>query len=279
MQKISVIIPTYNSERTIERAINSVLNQAGIGNIFEVEILICDDYSTDRTIDICSRYPVKIFSNSIHSGGPNKGRNRGIREAYGDLIAFLDHDDEWLPNKLISQLKEIEQGAELVYSGYINRKERQLSTIYQTLSKWDNSITWPFLGSILIINKNITLFEEEVGQYDYDWLLKTTKYRECKEVKLSVIRYISGNNLSLNSKYRLGDWQRGIKVMKQNNNMKGVKRLCQSRAKYFYKIGNYRQSRKYFLKAPVSFKNMGYYFTSYIPALANWIVKKYNVWG
>lgn len=112
--KISVIIPTYNGEDTIDRAINSAVCQEGD---FDIEILVCDDLSTDNTIERASRFPnVKVFYNNVHTGGPNAGRNLGIKNAKGDYIGFLDQDDEWLPDKLIKQIKEINNGAELVAS-------------------------------------------------------------------------------------------------------------------------------------------------------------------
>jgi glycosyltransferase involved in cell wall biosynthesis len=120
---VTVVIPTYNSERTIERAIISVLTQEGIENLFKVEILICDDCSTDATRDLCGEYPVTFLRNLKHTGGPNHGRNHGILRAQGDLIAFLDHDDEWLPFKLKEQINEINKGYEFIYSFYVKRLE------------------------------------------------------------------------------------------------------------------------------------------------------------
>jgi len=117
--KVSVVIPTYNSEKTIRRAIHSVLSQEGINDLFTVEILVCDDCSTDATLSIAKDYPVRMFTSNKNSGGPNRGRNVGIRNATGDLIAFLDHDDEWLPTKVKEQLKQINKGYEFVYSSYI----------------------------------------------------------------------------------------------------------------------------------------------------------------
>lgn len=116
--KVSVIIPTYNGERTIARAIQSVLLQA-----VEVEILICDDGSTDRTLEIAKLYSCKILENEKHTGGPNAGRNAGIRNATGELIAFLDQDDEWLPGKLSAQIREIENGTKFVSSSSIIEPE------------------------------------------------------------------------------------------------------------------------------------------------------------
>lgn len=124
MHKTSVIIPTYNSGKTLRRAVISVLTQEGVGN-FNIELLICDDCSTDNTIEIAKDflyynkyncYQIKIFQNRINSGGPNWGRNKGIEHATGNLLAFLDSDDAWVKDKLATQIKEIDNGAEFVYS-------------------------------------------------------------------------------------------------------------------------------------------------------------------
>ena len=118
--KISVIIPTYNGERTIERAIESVLNQEGN---HDIEILVCDDWSTDKTCEKAMWLGAKIYLNIEHTGGPNAGRNKGIDIATGELIAFLDQDDEWLPWKLNAQIAEIGNGYELVGSANILKVE------------------------------------------------------------------------------------------------------------------------------------------------------------
>jgi len=124
MKIVSVIIPTYNSHKTIERAIKSVLNQKGINELFKIELLICDDYSTDDTVEIVKQYPCKIFVNDKNSGGPNWGRNTGIKNATGDYLAFLDHDDEWLSDKILIQLYQINNGYEFIYSQCIKQVEQ-----------------------------------------------------------------------------------------------------------------------------------------------------------
>jgi glycosyltransferase involved in cell wall biosynthesis len=81
------------------------------------EVLICDDGSTDETLQIARLYAnVRILATEHNTGGPNAGRNRGIQGATGDVIAFLDQDDEWLPDKIEKQLEQIKQGYEFVYS-------------------------------------------------------------------------------------------------------------------------------------------------------------------
>jgi glycosyltransferase involved in cell wall biosynthesis len=102
---VSVIVPCYNCEKTIARALDSVLNQT----LKSIEILVCDDASTDSTKNIVQKYLekdkriklLKLYENQ----GAGAARNLGLVSAIGDYIAFLDSDDEWLPNKLELQLK------------------------------------------------------------------------------------------------------------------------------------------------------------------------------
>ncbi|MDR2622995.1 MAG: glycosyltransferase [Methanobrevibacter sp.] len=96
--QISVIIPTYNCENSINRAINSVINQT-IG-FEEIEIIIVDNKSTDSTRDIINEYASK-YDNIIpiflkkNSGSPSSSRNIGIETAKSDYVMFLDSDDEY----------------------------------------------------------------------------------------------------------------------------------------------------------------------------------------
>jgi len=109
MPKISIIIPCYNSEQFIDRTIKSVLCQT----FSDWELLLIDDHSTDKTKDILEKYAkndtrIKILQTKENSGGPALPKNIGIENAKGEYIAFLDHDDEWLPEKLEKQLAVFE---------------------------------------------------------------------------------------------------------------------------------------------------------------------------
>ena len=105
---ISVIIPTYNREKVIERAILSVLNQV---NCDFLEVIVVDDCSKDNTEEVVkgirdSRIKfVRLEKNS----GACVARNKGIELASGEYIAFQDSDDEWLPHKLEIQLSEMKK--------------------------------------------------------------------------------------------------------------------------------------------------------------------------
>lgn len=105
METVSVIIPTYNSRKTIKKTILSALNQT----IPPFEIIICDDGSTDKTKDIIDefikKYPSKIrYLRIKHVGLLGVVRNQGLKIAKGEYIAFLDSDDQWMPNKLELQI-------------------------------------------------------------------------------------------------------------------------------------------------------------------------------
>ncbi|HTS19764.1 MAG TPA: glycosyltransferase family A protein [Verrucomicrobiae bacterium] len=98
---VSVIIPTYNRAGTIERTINSVLAQSW----GSMEILVVDDGSTDHTADVLSGFGDRIRVIRQSNRGPSGARNAGIRAARGEVISFLDSDDEWLPDKTERQVK------------------------------------------------------------------------------------------------------------------------------------------------------------------------------
>ena len=105
--KVSVIIPTWNRRYIIEKTIRSVLNQT----MQDLEILVCDDGSTDETKEIVRKLNdsrVKWITGR-RGGRPAIPRNNGMRQAQGEWLAFLDSDDEWLPEKLEKQLAALEK--------------------------------------------------------------------------------------------------------------------------------------------------------------------------
>ena len=97
--KISVLIPTYNSSRTIGETLDSVLRQTLIPH----EVLVFDDGSTDDTLSILNIYKHKITVIQGRHGGVANARNQLCERASGDLIAFLDSDDVWHPDYLTHQ--------------------------------------------------------------------------------------------------------------------------------------------------------------------------------
>ena len=109
--KISVIIPTYNRKKTLARAIRSVVNQS----FSPFEILIIDDGSNDGTEEWVKENFQNIKYIYQNNHGVSSARNIGIENAYGDWVAFLDSDDEWIPNKLYEQVKSIESNPKMKF--------------------------------------------------------------------------------------------------------------------------------------------------------------------
>ncbi len=117
--RVSVVIPLYNKARTVLRALDSIARQSFDG----FEAIVVDDGSTDGGADIaaaCADPRFRLVRQA--NAGPGAARNRGIAEARGDLIAFLDADDAWLPEYLESSVRLIEASGPSVASvtsGYI----------------------------------------------------------------------------------------------------------------------------------------------------------------
>lgn len=106
---VSVVIPAYNAEWCVERAVDSVLAQTRQ----PLEILIVNDGSTDDTAAKAQGFRDRIRLIDQPNGGLSSARNTGIRLAKGEWIAFLDADDYWLPRKLEQQLQLLEMNPAL----------------------------------------------------------------------------------------------------------------------------------------------------------------------
>jgi glycosyltransferase involved in cell wall biosynthesis len=302
MKKVSVILTTYNSENFISRAIDSILNQKGIDESFQLELIVVDDCSRDKTQQILNNYNIKFLTTGINSGGPNKGRNLGLKAASGDYICIADHDDEWMPDKIISQLPHLEK-VPIVSSGYTlvnsvsGKKTERVSFGSQSYIYFDKNLTFlnklkkagkgqkTYLGSLIFTSnlKNI-LFEEIYGVLDYDWVLKLFENNDSVEVCRSLyFRYIDGTNLSLNENYRLKDFNYSLAFIKKYKEIYpgeysiSYKRIHGSLARYYYVVNKMKLARFYFLKSGLSIKTLGYYLTTY--CCSEFVKRKFNVFG
>lgn len=101
-QLISVIVPVFNAQRFLPKCIGSILNQS----YKNLEVLLIDDGSTDKSLEICKKYEQKdsrVVVISQENGGVSSARNNGLRRANGEYICFVDSDD-WIPKKSIELL-------------------------------------------------------------------------------------------------------------------------------------------------------------------------------
>jgi hypothetical protein len=161
MKKVSVIIPVYGVEKYIAATVQSVLDQT----YKNFEILIIDDASPDKTIEICQKFTdtrIKIIHQA--NRGLAGARNTGIRHAQGEYLAFLDGDDLWLPQKLERQIAHLDSspsvGVSFSRSAFIDEMGKPLGTYQMPKLK---GITTPYLlcrnpvgnGSAPIIRKEV----------------------------------------------------------------------------------------------------------------------------
>lgn len=290
MKKISVILTTYNSEKYIQRTLDSILNQQGLNEEFTLELIVVDDCSTDNTTTILRKNNINFISTGHNSGGPNKGRNIGLEKATGDYICIMDHDDEWMPHKTTTQLSFcglspiITSGFTVINSssqaklefrskpttslGYNKYTENE--TFLKLLSK-DKKGQLTYLGCILFDKslKNI-YFEESTGMLDFDWVLKLYKDNNSIEVCDSLYnRYIMGNNLSFDKSYRIKDYQYSLLTIEKyrkeypHETTLGSKRVNGTMARYYYYIGEMKEARSYFEKSSCSIKTLLFYLTTF----------------
>ncbi len=186
MQKISVIIPTFNRGATLERAICSVLNQT----YAPYELFIVDDGSDDETHIILEKYKEQLLVIKQSNHGVSHARNQAIAEAKGDWLAFLDSDDEWLPKKLAKQVEAMKEFPHLkiFHTDEIwIRKGKRVNACkhHQKYGGWIYEKCLPLCAmspSSIIIHRSVF---EKVGVFDEDlpvcedydlWLRITHRY-------------------------------------------------------------------------------------------------------
>lgn len=201
---VSVVMPVYNGEKYIQEAVESVLNQQ-----VPLELIIVDDGSTDRTEEVLAKYrnhkEIRYLKNKKNTG-VSGARNRGVREAAGTYVAFLDADDWWEKDKLKQQLALLEKtgcvlcstGRELMQPDgtpagkYIPVKEK---ITYRELLK-HNSIN---CSSVLVRRDVICRFpmEHDDSHEDYiTWLRILKEYPYAAGINKPLLKY----RLSIGSK-------------------------------------------------------------------------------
>lgn len=199
MPIVSVIIPAYNRFSTIARSMASVLAQS----FQDFEIIVVDDGSNDQTCEVVRGFFDKRIRLICHDSnlGAGAARNTGMKLAIGKYIAWLDSDDEWLPEKLNIQVKAFDHSLpdqKACYSAY-ERVELDRSRVYVPQYVDYKRL---FLGcdqapgSTLIFERNllneIGYIDASLRRYeDWDWLLRyCSKYRLLAvEIPLARVHY------------------------------------------------------------------------------------------
>lgn len=263
--KVSVIIPTYNRAEFLRSAITSVLNQT----YQDFEIIVVDDGSTDNTREVVCSFNdkrIKYILNEVNKGEAG-ARNAGIMNSNAEYIAFLDDDDEWLPEKLKLQIDLLENSPAkvgVVYTGYLEVDRSSNKILLQFIPTERGNIYKDIflkncvgIPSTVVLRKacfeTLGLFDEKViYPTDYDMWIRISMGFYFEYIEKPMVRYyVHENTISSNLGLRI----RGIEMMLERYNQ--IFSLNNKAHSLYYKRlgvlyccnGNIKKGRKSFLKA------------------------------
>ena len=163
---VSAVIPVYNAEGFLARALESVLAQTRAVD----EIIVVDDASTDGSPEVARRFGARVCRLPTNAGS-SAARNEGLRAARGDVIAWLDADDFWEPRhcEVVVGLLEEFPAACLAFSGIAFRGDRQGEWLSPLPEREPADAFWQSLGSVIVPQMSVVTRRApllEVGGYD-----------------------------------------------------------------------------------------------------------------
>lgn len=224
MPKVSVVIPSYNRAAYLRSAIASVLNQS----FQDFEIIVVDDASKDDTNEVIRSFNDLRINYVRHelNKGVSAARNTGIKNSSSDYIAFLDDDDEWLPEKLWKQINLLENSSPKiggVYTGYvvIDRSSGEILDQRVHTKKgniFDELIEANLIGATpsLLFRKEcfnrVGLFDENMSfSEDWDMWIRISKefHFECIQQILVKCYFHNRDKLTFN----LESLEKGMEIM------------------------------------------------------------------
>lgn len=222
---ISVVIPTYNRASILSAAVNSVLGQT----YPQREIIVVDDGSMDDTQQIIEHFKDQVKYIRTVNGGASAARNVGVRHSRGELIAFLDSDDEWRVDKLKKQAELISAGFDMVISdieitdnergSYTTQLRRMLPSDGQM---FEQVLKFPEITcSSMLIKRNVFDalggFDESLKTAeDIDLLLRAAYSYKLALVPEPLVRYRKSSD-SLSNKVFTQNRLKVIEQFKQKN--------------------------------------------------------------
>lgn len=210
---VSIIMPLYNSEQYISDTIKSVINQT----YDNWELIIVDDCSTDKSVEIVKSFKdkrIRLLHNDKNSGAAIS-RNYALREAKGDWIAFLDADDQWLPNKLSEQLIfMLENNYSFSFTDYricINGKWENVIHTGPNVVDYKKIKRYCYFSTITVLYDAKTIGLIQIGDIkknnDYAMWLRILKKVDAHRYPKCLSFYIKHNNsISSGSKLKLIKW-------------------------------------------------------------------------
>ena len=212
MRTVSVIVPTYNCAGRVIHALDSIAAQSYAHEC--IEIIVIDDGSTDDTAERVEAFarqsPVETRYVVQQNAGPAAARNHGLRLARGDVIAFLDADDWWLPTKLELQIPLLSGAVGLVYSdtAFVDAGGQPIQHYVRRIRVQRGNILLPLFCDFFLLTSAVVLTHAaiaEVGPFDetlavgedYEFFLRIAQrfQADCIAEKL-LVRCVRPDSLS-----------------------------------------------------------------------------------
>src|SRR5687767_613347 len=200
--RVSVVVPAWNAERFIEATLATALNQT----FRDIEVLVIDDGSKDQTAAVVRRVAVtdcRVRLIEQENTGLAGARNRGIRESRGEMIAFLDHDDLWHPDKIALQVATLDShplaGLASCYSAVIDEEHRCLGWRFggnANGSVYDDVLVWDMIsgGSVALVRRAafdvVGQFDESLPmRSDWDMWIRIARHFQFATVPRTLVGY------------------------------------------------------------------------------------------
>jgi len=288
---VSVVIPAYNAEGCLSRALDSVLAQTHA----PVEILVVNDGSTDGTLRLLDRYAEQVKVINQANQGAGAARNAGIRASQGRYIAFLDADDRWLPTKLDRQIAALEGDPEagLCYTNGAHYNETGVTQPSHAALRRPHS-GWVFeplfvenfmiTSSVLVRRDSVEMVGEFNPQYlnaqDYDlWTRLARRYRFVYVDEILVQYWSMGKSLCTNyDRLYTTDFMISRRLMEDDpqffENRPGLVRTRFGSLHFRYgwrlfRNGRFEEARREFGSSrryrPMDIRTYGYWAATFLP--------------
>ncbi|WP_315077731.1 glycosyltransferase [uncultured Clostridium sp.] len=253
---VSIIVPTYNNEKYIESALQSIFNQT----YKDIEIIVVDDGSTDNTSEVLKKYTNKIIYIKKENGGVASARNLGLNIANGEYIAFLDADDLYDKNKIEKQVKILKKcrDIDVIYNNadVIDENSKYINTLRsEGVYKNKNNFLCMMLtrqlipapASIMLRKKcledGIRYNDNYLNAEDYDFILKLAERYKYEYIDESLYLYRRHKKNLTNN---------------HNNQLKSeidiIKALGIEKIKFFINSSTFRKTEKKIILAKIYMK-------------------------
>ena len=257
MIKVSVVIPTHNRPELLKKAVNSVLGQT----YKDLEVIVVDDGLETRADEVVNKFGdsrLKYIQHLEEKGG-SAARNTGIKNASGEFIAFLDDDDEWLPDKLVIQMAQFEltshdvgfcfSAVENIYSDrkYVTTVPSGIGDYHGLALSYFKSL----LTVTLIIKKyvfeEVGLFDEQLPSHqEADLMVRVTKIFKGFGVNQPLVKVAMGGHQQVGGSLKRKILGREMLLAKHMEELKKDKKLL---AAHNFGIGLMYRDSAQFVKA------------------------------